>query len=57
MTKLSDTISSQEYETRRDKVIEVLTLKLDENLPPAYEPFKAKSKFLVLMFMRIMITV
>ncbi len=50
MTKLSDTISPQEYETRRDKVIEVLTLKLDENLPPAYEPFKATSKFLVLMF-------
>jgi hypothetical protein len=52
MTKLSDTISPQEYEKKRDKVIELLTkikdedtlmslsyfdfLKLDENLPPAY---------------------
>jgi hypothetical protein len=51
MTKLSDTISPQEYEKKRDKVIELLTkdedalmslsylndfLKLDENLPSAY---------------------
>jgi hypothetical protein len=52
MTKLSDTISPQEYEKKRDKGIELLTkikdedtlmslslndfLKLDENLPPAY---------------------
>jgi hypothetical protein len=31
MTKLSDTISPQEYEKKRDKVIELLTKIKDEN--------------------------
>ena len=31
MTKLSDTISSQEYEKKRDKVIELLTKIKDED--------------------------
>ncbi len=32
MTKLSDTISQQEYEKKRDKVIELLTKIKDENV-------------------------
>ncbi|HEX5978952.1 MAG TPA: hypothetical protein VFY68_16840 [Nitrososphaeraceae archaeon] len=31
MTKLSDTISPQEYEKKRDKVIELLTKTKDED--------------------------
>jgi hypothetical protein len=32
MTKLSDTIPPKEYETKRDKVIELLTKRKDEDV-------------------------